>query len=93
MQIFTPLTPKHLPMKYSMSAVDFLRRLNQIILQYVQHVQSGIKNTLLQLTVLLEKYNHLKILNSEFNFINKLQTVKNKKGRFILKRPFIQETN
>lgn len=93
MQIFTPLTPKHLPMKYSMSAVDFLRRLNQIILQCVHHVQSGIKNTLLQLTVLFEKYNHLKILNSEFNFINKLQTVKNKKSRFILKRPFIQETN
>jgi hypothetical protein len=56
-------------------------------------VQSGVKNTLLQLTVLFEKYNHLKILNSEFNFINKLQTVKKQKSRFILKRPFIQETN
>ncbi len=88
MQIFTPLMTKHLPMKYSMSVVDFLRRLNQIILQYVQHVQSGIKNTLLQLTVLLEKYNHLKILNSEFNFINKLQTVKNKKKPLYIKAAF-----
>lgn len=88
MQIFTPLTTKHLLMKYSMSAVDFLRRLNQIILQYVQHVQSGIKNTLLQMTVLLEKYNHLKILNSEFNFINKLQTVKKQKKPLYIKAAF-----
>jgi hypothetical protein len=83
MQIFTPLTTKHLPMKYSMSEVDFLRRLNQIILQCVQHVQIGINNTPLQMTVLFEKYNHLKILNSEFNFINKLQNVKNKKAALL----------
>lgn len=88
MQIFTPLMTKHLPMKYSMSAVDFLRRLNQIILQYVQHVQSGIKNNSLQLTVLFEKYNHLKILNSEFNFINKLQTVKKQKKPLYYKAAF-----
>jgi hypothetical protein len=88
MQIFTPLTTKHLPMKYSMSAVDFWRQLNQIILQYVQRVQRGTKYNTSQLYVLHEKYNNLKILNSGFNFINKLQIVKQQKKPLYIKAAF-----